>query len=144
MLQCWTLEFTAAGLGVPVTLKHFLIWGWGSEIGADPLCLIAMGNTFSSESSPSVLLLCSGSVSSTYPAYVLPILPTLSISIQILICCSFRCFPWDRMGCIPPPHPHIQLPTGGDIFLCHLIEELLVQHVAIGTWLLDIFLPVSA
>lgn len=86
----------------------------GNEVGADPLHLIVMGNTFSSESSPSV---CSCALPLCLPPtqqWVLPILPILPISIQMLICCSFRCFPWGRMGCILPATPsHTITDWGG-------------------------------
>lgn len=45
---------------------------------------------------------------------VLSTLPILPISIQMLTCCSSRCFPWDGMDVISLPYPHIQLLTRGE------------------------------
>lgn len=89
-------------------LKYFLRWEQGYEVGVDPLCLIAVGETFPSEFLPSILFLCLGGVSPTYPAMWPASAPSLSylhltIQIHTFIHCNSRCLSRDGLGwmCFP-------------------------------------------
>lgn len=95
--------FGVSGFCISVILKYFLRWEQGFEVGEDPLCLIAAGETFPSEFPPSMLFLRLGSVFPTYSAVWPASAPNLCYLHRIkqthtFIHCSSGCLPRDRLG----------------------------------------------
>lgn len=126
-------------------LKYFLRWEQGYEVGTDPLCLIALGETFPSEFLPSILFLCLGCVSLTYPAMWPASAPSLcylhlTIQIHTFIHCNSRCLSRDGLEwmCFPVTSSYT-VADWKNIFLCHLTEDFLVQYATLRTWSQDVF-----
>lgn len=126
-------------------LKHFLRWEQGYEVGADPLCLIAVGETFPSEFFSSILFLCLGSVSPTYPAMCpasAPSLccPHLAIQTHTFIHCNSRFLSRDGLEwmCFPVTSSYT-VADWKNIFLYHLTEDFPDQYATVRTWSQDVF-----